>query len=193
MVLVLGDSLSAAYGLGPDDGWVSRLEERLREMARPYRVVNASISGETTAGGLTRLPGLLEREQPDLVIIQLGANDGLRGHSLDLLRDNLLELIERSRSADSRVLLIGNRLPPNYGAAYTEGFQAVFETVAERADVSLVPALLEGVAERWELMQPDGLHPTAAAQGQLLDNVWPVLSAMLGLMPAADSNGAAEP
>ncbi|AGA90347.1 lysophospholipase L1-like esterase [Thioflavicoccus mobilis 8321] len=180
VILILGDSLSAGYGLvHPSDGWVAMLEARLRETGSQYRVVNASISGETTAGGLTRLPALLEREGPELVIIQLGANDGLRGLDLDRMATNLHELIERSRSAGSRVLLVGNRLPPNYGAAYTQRFQAVFEAVAAEARVPLVPALLAGVAEHWDLMQPDGVHPTARAQPQLLANVWRVLAPLL--------------
>jgi len=172
VILVLGDSLSAGFGLAQTKGWVHLLQERLRAEGLAYRVVNASVSGETTAGGLTRLPGLLQRERPEVVIIQLGANDGLRGLDLERIRTNLLELVERSQAAGGRVLLIGNRLPPNYGAAYTRGFQDVFERVAELRDVSLVPSLLKGVAERWELMQPDGLHPTAAAQPRLLENVW---------------------
>lgn len=178
-ILVLGDSLSAGYGLAREAGWVARLQARLDHAGLAYRVVNASVSGETTAGGRTRLPSLLAREQPAIVIIQLGANDGLRGFGLDLIRANLSELIELARSAGGRVLLVGNRLPPNYGAAYTQGFQAVFDGLAAQASVPLVPALLDGVAERWELMQPDGLHPTAAAQPRLLNNIWAVLKPLL--------------
>lgn len=181
MILVLGDSLSASYGLAREQGWVSLLRERLAAAGLPHQVVNASVSGETTAGGVTRLPALLERESPVVVIIQLGANDGLRGQSLELLRGNLHKLVDRAQGAGSRVLLIGNRLPPNYGAVYTEGFQDVFEAVAEAQQVPLVPFLLEGVAERWELIQPDGLHPKAAAQPQLLDNVWTKLGPLLGV------------
>jgi len=180
-ILVLGDSLSASYGLARERGWVSLLKERLAAEGLPHRVINASVSGDTTAGGLTRLPDLLRRESPEVVVIQLGANDGLRGQDLALIRDRLNELVERAQAAGSRVLLVGNRLPPNYGAAYTEGFQDVFEAVAEARQVPLVPFLLEGVAERWELIQPDGLHPKAAAQPQLLDNVWSELGPLLGV------------
>ncbi|MEY6432854.1 arylesterase [Thioalkalicoccus limnaeus] len=183
VLLVLGDSLSAGYGLTLERGWVARLAERLADTDARYRVVNASVSGETTAGGVTRLPSLLEREGPALVIIQLGANDGLRGFQFDVIRANLSELVRRSREAGAKVLLVGVRLPPNYGAAYTQGFQDVFVEVAEREQVPLVPFLLAGVAERWELMQPDGLHPTAEAQSQILDNVW---SGLAPLINAAD-------
>jgi acyl-CoA thioesterase-1 len=178
-IVVLGDSLSAGYGLPRAAGWVARLQLKLRDAGLPHRVVNASVSGDTTAGGLTRLPAVLERERPQLVIVQLGANDGLRGFDLNLIEANLQSLVALARAAGSDVLLVGNRLPPNYGAAYTQGFQDVFEGIARREKVPLVPALLEGVAERWELMQPDGLHPTADAQPQLLQNVWAVLGPML--------------
>ncbi|WPL12491.1 Esterase TesA precursor [Thiorhodovibrio litoralis] len=186
-LLILGDSLSAAYGLHVDDGWVALLGQRLREQqdralgAAPAVVItNASISGETTAGGLERLPDLLAEHQPNAVMIALGANDGLRGFPLQDIEDRLVRLVETARAADAEVLLLGVRLPPNYGAAYSEGFQRLFAAVAERTGVALVPRMLEGVSERWDLMQSDGLHPTAAAQPLILDHLWPSVQALLG-------------
>ena len=178
-ILVLGDSLSAAYGIAREDGWVALLQGRLRERGLGYRVVNAGISGDTTAGGLTRLPELLARHQPAILIVELGANDGLRGLKLDLIRDNLTRMITLGREAGSQVLLIGIRLPPNYGAAYDRAFQAVFQAVAAAQEVPLVPFLLDGVAQDRALMQADGVHPAAAAQPRILDNVWPTLESLL--------------
>jgi len=175
----LGDSLSSSYGLNRDQGWVGLLAGRLSERGLPHRVLNASVSGDTTAGGLTRLPPLLERHRPAVLIIQLGANDGLRGLGLEEIESNLTGLVRRGTDGGARVLLVGVRLPPNYGAAYTQGFQAIFTSVAERQGVPLVPGLLAGVAERWELMQPDGLHPTGEAQPLLLENVWVGLEPLL--------------
>jgi acyl-CoA thioesterase-1 len=179
LILILGDSLSAAYGLSPEDGWVELLGRRLSEGGRAHQLLNASVSGETTAGGLTRLPGLLARHGPDYLVIQLGANDGLRGFDFDETRANLIRMVEIGLEAGARVLMIGIRLPPNYGAAYAERFQAIFPEVAEQKGVVLVPRLLDGVAEDWSLMQPDGLHPTAEAQPRLLENVWPGIEALL--------------
>jgi acyl-CoA thioesterase-1 len=178
-VLVLGDSLSAGYGLSRESGWTWLLEERIRTLGLPHRVVNASVSGDTTAGGLTRLASLLEREKPEVLVIELGANDGLRGFGFDLIRENLTALVREGRSAGARVLILGVRLPPNYGAAYTEGFQAVFRQVADAEGVPLVPQMLAGVAEDRGLMQADGIHPAAAAQPRILDNVWPALEPLL--------------
>ncbi|WP_213381301.1 arylesterase [Allochromatium tepidum] len=179
VVLVLGDSLSAGYGIDTERGWVARLAERIERNGLPHRVVNAAVSGETTAGGLTRLPALLDRHRPAVLVIALGANDGLRGWGFDVIRENLTRLVVQGREAGARVLLIGVRLPPNYGVSYTDGFQAVFMEVAAEQGVPLVPALLKGVAEDWGLMQADGLHPTAEAQERLLDNVWPTLEPLL--------------
>ncbi len=179
MVLVLGDSLSAGYGIDTERGWVARLAERIERAGLPHRVVNASVSGETTVGGLTRLPALLDRHRPAVLVIELGANDGLRGWDFAVMRENLTRLVVQGREAGARVLLIGVRLPPNYGASYTDGFQAVFMEVAAEQGVPLVPTLLKGVAEDWSLMQADGLHPTAEAQERLLDNVWPTLQPLL--------------
>jgi acyl-CoA thioesterase-1 len=179
VILVLGDSLSAGYGLSRQQGWVSLLAARLAESSSPYRVVNASVSGETTAGGLTRLGPLLKREPPAVLVVALGANDGLRGIAFGEIESNLTRLVRMGQEAGARILLAGIRLPPNYGAAYTEGFQAIFPAVARQEDVALVPHLLAGVAERWELMQADGLHPSAEAQPLILDNVWAELEPLL--------------
>lgn len=185
-LLVLGDSLSAAYGMTVQDGWVALLERRLRvdRAALPagfpeVEIVNASISGETTAGGLERLPRLLAEQHPRVVVIALGANDGLRGFSLQEIGERLVRMIAMAENAGATVLLAGIRLPPNYGAAYGDGFQRLFASVAEQTGARLIPRLLEGVAERWDLMQDDGLHPTAAAQPRILDNLWPALREML--------------
>ena len=179
LILVLGDSLSAGYGLPLGTGWVRLLEQRLDENDFPHRVVNASISGDTTAGGLTRLPALLERHGPTVLVIELGANDGLRGIAFSEIESNLTRLVKLGLESGARVLVVGTRLPPNYGAAYTDRFQALFKTVAEREQVTWIPRLLAGVAEDWGLMQEDGLHPTAEAQLRILDNVWPGLEPLL--------------
>lgn len=186
VVLVLGDSLSAGYGIPLQQGWVSLLQQRIRDSGLPHRVVNASISGDTTAGGLSRLPGLLESHRPAVVVIELGANDGLRGFAPQAITAALTELVALARDAGSRALLVGVRLPPNYGAAYSEAFQRVYAEVAARQDVALAPRLLDGVAEDLGQMQPDGLHPVAAAQPQLLDNVWPALRPLLEETVAID-------
>jgi acyl-CoA thioesterase-1 len=179
VILVLGDSLSAGYGLPRESGWVRLLEQRLGEHAYPHKVINASVSGDTTAGGLTRLPRLLKQHAPDVLVIELGANDGLRGIAFEEIDANLTRLTRLGVDSGARVLIVGTRLPPNYGAAYTDRFQALFETVAKREQVPWVPQLLEGVAEDWGLMQADGLHPTAEAQPRILDNVWPGLEPLL--------------
>ena len=178
-ILVLGDSLSAAYGIPAEQGWVNLLQRRLVENGLPHRVVNASISGDTTSGGLSRLPAALERERPTLVVLELGANDGLRGQSLDAMADNLARMIELSQQAGARVALAEMRIPPNYGPAYTQKFQAAFGELATRYEIPLIPFLLDGVAGDRTLIQDDGLHPSAEAQPQILDNVWPVLEPLL--------------
>jgi acyl-CoA thioesterase-1 len=179
VVLVLGDSLSAAYGIDPRRSWVALLQERLRQQAPGYRVVNASITGDTSRGGLARLPAALKRERPAVVIIELGANDGLRGLDLSRTYDNLRTLINDSRATDAKVLLLGVKLPKNYGRAYGEQFHQVYLILAAEEAVALVPFFLEGVAETRELMQADGIHPGEAAQPRILNNVWPVLSTLL--------------
>lgn len=185
VVLVLGDSLSAGYGISTDEGWVALLQARIGLEALPHQVVNASVSGDTTTGGLTRLPQLLKAHQPSVLVIELGANDGLRGLPLDSFRGNLEALIRLGRDAGARILLLGVRLPPNYGAAYTEGFQAVYAEVADRLEVPLVPTFLKGIADDWALMQSDGLHPKSEAQALILDNVWPALLPLLEATAAA--------
>jgi len=178
-LLVLGDSLSAEYGLPRGSGWVELMSRRLAQDKRPYVVVNASISGETTAGGRTRLPELLARHRPAIVVIELGGNDALRGLSLAATEANLREMTRAVLGASGRPLLIGMRVPPNYGRAYGEQFAAAFARVADSERVPLVPFLLEGIGERTEYFQPDRIHPTEKAQPILLANVWPKLEPML--------------
>ncbi|TCO81395.1 acyl-CoA thioesterase-1 [Plasticicumulans lactativorans] len=178
-LLVLGDSLSAAFGIDTRSGWVSLLAERLAARGLDLRVVNASISGDTTAGGLARLPPLLAEHRPRVVVIELGGNDGLRGLPLPVVRGNLESLIRASRDAGARVLLLGMRIPPNYGPRYTEAFHTLYADLAQRYEVPLVPFFLDGVAAQPGLMQDDGIHPRAEAQPRLLDNVWPALEPLL--------------
>jgi len=178
-VLVLGDSLSAGYGLTPGQGWAALLEKRLTTQGYEYRVVNASISGETSSGGLERLPRALKLHTPDVVIVELGANDGLRGLPVSATRDNLTEIVTMARASGAKVLLIGMRLPPNYGPRYTTDFMRMFSDIAQRYRLAFVPFLLETVALKPGLIQADGLHPTAQAQPALLDTVWPPLQRLL--------------
>lgn len=177
--MVFGDSLSAEYGLAQGSGWVSLLERRLRADRPGWRVVNASISGETTLGGRNRLEAELATNRPQVVFIALGGNDGLRGVSLESTRANLEAMIAAIRKSGGRPAMAGMRLPPNYGRTYGEKFRVLFLEVARRQQVPLVPFLLEPIAERRDLFQPDGIHPTAAAQPMILDTVWPVLSPLL--------------
>ena len=176
VILVVGDSLSAAYNMPLDAAWPRLLERRLADEGAAYSVVNASITGDTTQGGLTRLPRLLERHAPDWVIIELGGNDGLRGISLDVTRSNLESMVTLSQAAGARVLLTGIMLPPNYGQSYTERFQALYAELAEEHGTLLVPFFMEGVALVDGMMQDDGIHPSIEAQPVLLDNVWAVLA-----------------
>ncbi|MFQ5935649.1 MAG: arylesterase [Acidiferrobacterales bacterium] len=178
-ILVLGDSLSAGHGIDPKGGWVSLLQRRLHKQGYPYRVINASISGATTRGGLTRLPRALAQHQPRVVIVELGGNDGLRGLSLDEIRRNLAAIIERSQQGSAKVLLLGVRLPPNYGEVYVKKFHTIFRNLEQSYTVPLVPFLLDGVGGHEELMQSDSLHPNTQAQGRMLDNVWPHLIPLL--------------
>ena len=177
--MVFGDSLSAAYGIPRDAGWVHLLGQRLAERGHPYRVVNASVSGETTAGGRTRLPDLLKAHRPAIVILALGANDGLRGLPVADTVRNLETMIQLARKQGATVLLVGLRLPPNYGGAYTRKFQAAFADVAKSTRVRLVPNLLAGVDDQRQHFQADGLHPDATAQPVLRDNVWRQLAPLL--------------
>lgn len=178
-VLVLGDSLSAGYGLRPGQGWVSLLEQKLGRQGYPHRVVNASISGETSRGAVARMPRALEIHDPDVVVIELGANDGLRGFPPDTMRDNLLELLRLSRESGAKVLLLGMHLPVNYGQAYTEQFHQVFVDIAKSEQVPFLPFFLDGIALQPEMMLDDGVHPNSAAQPKLLENVWPALEPLL--------------
>ena len=179
VILVFGDSLSAAYRMEESQGWVALLQERLQEQAYKPRVVNGSVSGETTGGGLARLPAQLASSQPDIVILELGGNDGLRGLPVPAIRDNLQQMIELSQQAGARVLLVGIQIPPNYGSRYTTPFYAQYEELAEEYDTELIPFLLDGIAEHLQWMQDDGIHPTAEAQPMIVDIVWPVLESML--------------
>ena len=177
-MLVLGDSLSAAYHIPPEAGWVALLAQRLEKTAPPRAVINASISGETSAGGLQRLPDLLAKHRPGLCVVELGANDGLRGLPLEEIRGNVAKIVSACRDAGAKTLLLGIELPVNYGTQYRTGLRELYRDVARDFNVPLVPFLLAGVADKPELMQEDGLHPTAAAEPQVLDNVWPVLQAI---------------
>lgn len=183
--MVYGDSLSAAYGLPQGSGWVSLLEDRLRQEKYDYDVVNASVTGETTLGGKNRIVSALEKNDPAVVILELGANDGLRGSSLDSARGNLEAIIKASKYAGARVLLLGMRLPPNYGTAYTNKFQAMYRELAQRHSLALVPFMLEGFADQRELFQSDGVHPTLPAQKLILENVWKELKPLLGRQTSA--------
>ena len=178
-ILVLGDSISAAYGIQREEGWVALLSERVAPMSPAVRVVNASISGETTGGGLARLPAALAEHQPQIVILELGGNDGLRGYPVARMRANLQQMIDLCRTAKAVPLLVGMQIPPNYGARFTTAFRTAYADLAERNGIALVPFLLDGVALEAGLMQSDGIHPTGKAQPAMLENVWSVLEPML--------------
>ena len=178
-LLVYGDSLSAAYGIQEAQGWVTLLESRLNEENWPYKLINGSVSGETTTGGLERLPAMLSIYQPDLVILELGGNDGLRGLPLETLKANLKKMISLIRAAGGEVLLTGIQIPPNYGPRYTEPFFSLYTEISEEDSLALVPFLIDGIPQQPELMQNDGIHPKAEAQIMILDNVWPYLEPML--------------
>ncbi len=178
-LLILGDSLSAAYGIPVDSGWVALLQERLGQRGHDVQVYNASISGETTGGALARLPGILERLTPDITLIELGANDGLRGFPPDVIRDNLLNLVTRLRQTGSAVVLVQMHLPPNYGQAYNRRFDDIYRDIAAQNDLPLAPFILQHMYDDPELMQDDGLHPRAVAQPLILNHIWPVLAPLL--------------
>lgn len=179
-ILVWGDSLSAGYGLKSGEAWPTLLQTRLKDEGFRHTVVNASVSGETSAGGRSRLPAALEQHKPSIVILELGANDGLRGLRPQLMAENLIAMIDAARAAGSQVLLVGMHMPPNYGAAYTRRFAQTFTDVAQAREVPLVPFLLDGFADQPELFLPDGIHPTAEAQPRVLDTVWQGLQPLLG-------------
>jgi len=178
-ILILGDSLSAGYGIAVEQSWPALLQQRLEREKRPYIVANASISGETTAGGRARLDLALKRQQPTLLVLALGANDGLRGLPVAQMRANLQAMIRAAKKAGAQVLLVGMKLPPNYGAAYTRDFETTFVELAQEEKTALVPFLLEPIAADAAAFQADGLHPTAAAQPRILGHLWPALAASL--------------
>ncbi|MBE0621642.1 MAG: arylesterase [Burkholderiales bacterium] len=178
-ILVYGDSLSAAYGLGQDAGWPSLLQARLKQEGFDYTVTNVSISGETTSGGAARIGEALKTYKPKVIIVALGANDGLRGLSPEQMRTNLAKIVSASRRSKAKVLLVGMRMPPNYGQSYTRAFARVYADLARKYKTALVPFLLEGMAEQRELFQADNMHPTAAAQPIVLENVWKALLPLL--------------
>jgi acyl-CoA thioesterase-1 len=178
-ILVFGDSLSAGFGIGQAQSWPNLIEQRLKRDKLPYKVVNASISAETSAGGRSRLPAALQQFKPAIVIIALGANDGLRGLPVAAMRANLQAMIVAARATNAEVIVAGIRLPPNYGQDYVLGFEQTYGDLARHYKTRLVPFLLAGFAERPEAFQPDGLHPTAAFQPNIVDNVWPALQPLL--------------
>lgn len=178
-ILVMGDSLSAAYGLQTEQGWVALMAQRSASEGYELNIANGSISGETTSGGMARLPDLLERYEPSIVLLQLGANDGLRGTPLQLIEKNLNGLTDLIVESGALPMIVGVQLPPNYGPRYTQAFFEMYADIAEERKLPLVPFLLEGVAMDWSLMQSDGLHPTAEAQPMILDTVWAVLQPIL--------------
>ena len=176
---MLGDSLSAAHGIDKAKGWVNLLAQRLESKGYDYRVVNAAIGGDTTRGGLDRLPAALKRFNPKILIVELGGNDGLRGIPPAETRRNLSKIVELGQASGAKILLVGVRIPPNYGPAFSKAFEQTFRGVAEKYDVPLVPKILEGIGENRELMQSDGIHPTAEAEPKVLDNIWPGLKPLL--------------
>ncbi|APC18274.1 arylesterase [Pseudomonas frederiksbergensis] len=178
-VLIVGDSISAAFGLDTRQGWVSLLEQRLKHEGFTDTVVNASISGDTSAGGQARLPALLVEHKPAVVILELGGNDGLRGLLPTQLQQNLASMIDNAKASGAKVLLLGMQLPPNYGVRYTEAFAKVYSDLADEKKIPWVPFFLQGVGGNPELMQADGIHPAVVAQGKLLENVWPTLKPLL--------------
>jgi len=178
-VLVVGDSLSAAYGVPSETAWVELLRDRIESQDLDWTVVNASISGETTDGGLRRLPGLLEAHDPTIVVIELGGNDGLRGFPPNVIESNLANMIEQVRDTGATPLLVGMQIPPNYGQRYTTMFANIFPTLSDRYNTVLVPFFLDGIYDQDGLMQGDGIHPTEEAQPRLLDNIWPKLEPLL--------------
>lgn len=177
-ILVMGDSLSAGYGIDLKQGWVNLLQEETL-LKNQWKIINASVSGETTTGGRARLPALLQEHQPQIVILELGGNDGLRGQPLKILRDNLQTMIDASKKANAKVILAGMQIPPNYGPRYTRRFQELYVELAEKNQLPLIPFLLAGIGDNKSLMQNDGIHPTAEAQSLIVKNVMPVLEKVL--------------
>ena len=178
-ILVLGDSLSSAYGIDSDEGWVALLQQQISREGYEYRVINASVSGDTTRTGLSRIETALHSHKPEIVIIALGGNDGLRGLAFSEVENSLASIIERCQQNNAKALLLGVRLPPNYGTVYTQQFTALYENIAKRYNIPLVPKMLEQVAEKRVLIQEDGIHPKAEAQPQIMKNVWSGLKSLL--------------
>ena len=181
-LLVYGDSLSAFYGIEQEQGWVNLLKSKLRSEKLPVDVVNGSVSGETTTGGLARLPAMLDSYQPELLILELGGNDGLRGLPLDLMRENLASMINLAKASGAEVILTGIQIPPNYGPRYTAPFFEIYSALAKQKLLPLVPFLIDGIPQQPELMQNDGIHPRAEAQSMILDNVWLILKPQLEIL-----------
>ncbi|GAB1263518.1 multifunctional acyl-CoA thioesterase I/protease I/lysophospholipase L1 [Aurantivibrio infirmus] len=177
-ILIIGDSISAGYGIEIKDGWVALLDEKLNQQGE-FTVVNASVSGDTTGMGLARTESLLSQHKPDIVLIELGGNDGLRGFPIKVIKNNLEKITRLSLAAEAKVLLVGIQIPPNYGSRYTEEFFNTFQLISESLSVPLVPFILDDVAIKPELMQSDGIHPKAEAQSMLVDNIWPYLEPLL--------------
>lgn len=179
-ILILGDSISAGYGLQPQQGWVNLLQKRLdQQYPKQHKTVNASVSGETTSGALARLPKLLQTHKPDIVVIELGGNDGLRGQPPQMLEKNLAQLVQQSQQAKAKVILLGMKIPPNYGAAYSKAFENTYKTVSQRYQVKLMPFFLDGAAGHKALIQNDQIHPNAKAQPILLNNAYPYIKGAL--------------
>ena len=182
IILIVGDSLSAAYGIPVEQGWVALLQERLDSRDYPYRIINASISGDTTANARARLSQALASHKPDVVLLALGGNDGLRGLSLAAMKSNLAAMISSVQETGAQLLLIGVQLPPNYGPRYTEKFQAVYRELAAEHDLALLPSLVDGIGTEQNLMQQDGIHPNVTAQPLIRDHVWEAMLPLLGLL-----------
>ncbi len=179
-IMILGDSISAGYGLNPQQGWVTLLQQRLnQQFPKQHQVVNASVSGETTSGALARLPKLLQSHKPDVVVIELGGNDGLRGQPPQMIQKNLAQLIQQSQKSQAKVVLLGMKIPPNYGAAYSQAFEKNYQTLSQQYNVKLYPFFMNGIAGNKNLMQKDLIHPNAAAQKILLDNAYPLIRGAL--------------
>jgi len=178
-ILIFGDSLSAAYRMDENQGWVALLSNRIEHKQLPYEVINASVSGETTTGGLARLPAVLAANAPEIVLLELGGNDGLRGMPVSSIRDNLLQMIELIEASGATAVLAGIQIPPNYGPRYTEPFTRLFEEIAAERELVFIPFLIDGIPQDPELMQDDGIHPRAEAQTLVLNNVWPFLEELL--------------
>ena len=178
-ILFFGDSLSAAYGIPKEQGWVNLVAQRIKDKQLPYEVANASVSGETTAGGLSRLPAALKQFKPSIVVLELGANDGLRGLPVDAMKNNLEKMIQASKQANAQVVLLGMLIPPNYGPKYTNGFKAVYLDLSEKYKTPFNSFFLDGISGHSDLVLDDGLHPNVTAQRKILENVWPTLKPLL--------------